>query len=91
LVLVEAGMRQPRTLANAFRTPIDLRRSGKRLLDEAVERIAAHLKKLDSAYGAHEARRVLNLSDTTIAGAEPLDTDRLAAWAAQAVRDGTVQ
>jgi CRISPR system Cascade subunit CasC len=91
LVLVETGMRQPRTLANAFRKPIDLRRAGNRLFDEAVARIAGHLEKLDGAYGAHEVRGALNLSDTAIASAEPLDLDRLAAWAAQAVRTGTVQ
>ena len=90
-VLVEAGTRQPRTLANAFREPIDLRRKGNRLCDEAVERIAAHLEKLDGAYGAHEARRVLNVSDAAVASAEPLDLDRLADWATQAVCAGTVQ
>jgi CRISPR system Cascade subunit CasC len=90
-VLVEAGMRQPRTLANAFRNPIDLRRVGNRLFDEAVERIASHLKGLDGAYGTHESRYVLNLSAVPLAGAESLDLDRLAAWAARAIRAGTIQ
>jgi CRISPR system Cascade subunit CasC len=90
-VLVEVGRRQPRTLANAFRQPIDLRRAGNRLFEEAVARLAGHLEKLDGAYGAHEARSVLNLSETLIKGAEPLDLDRLAAWAAQAVRTSAVQ
>jgi CRISPR system Cascade subunit CasC len=90
-VLVEAGMRQPRTLANAFRQPIDLRRKGNRLFDEAVECIAAHLEKLDGAYGTHEARRVLNLSAVAIAGVEPLGLDRLADWAGDAILADTDQ
>ncbi len=89
--LVEAGRRQPRTLANAFRQPIDLRRAGNRLFEEAVARLAGHLEKLDGAYGGHEARSVLNLAETQIKGAEPRDLDRLAAWAAQAVRTGAAE
>ncbi|MGH7087829.1 MAG: type I-E CRISPR-associated protein Cas7/Cse4/CasC [Stellaceae bacterium] len=90
-VLVEAGRRQPRTLANAFRQPIDLRRFGNRFFEEAVACLAGHLEKLDGAYGAHEARSVLNLAEAPIKGAEPRDLDCLAAWAAQAVRAGAVQ
>lgn len=86
LMLVEAGERQPRTLANAFRDPVPLKTN--RLLDTTVERLAAHLGRLDSAYGVEEARRVLNLSDAAIPGAEPLNIAALADWAAAAVRDG---
>lgn len=86
LMLVEAGERQPRTLANAFRDPVPLKTN--RLLDTTVERLAAHLVRLDSAYGVEEARRVLNLSDAAIPGAEPLNIAALADWAAAAVRDG---
>jgi CRISPR system Cascade subunit CasC len=90
LMLIEAGARQPRTMANAFREAIDPRQTN-RLLEAAVERIAAHLTKLDRGYGDHEARRVLNLSDIPIEGIEPLGLDRLAAWAALAVRAGEIQ
>lgn len=86
LMLVEVGERQPRTLANAFRDPVPLKTN--RLLDATVERLAAHLSRLDNAYGAEEARRVLNLSDTAIGGAEPLGIAALADWTAMAVRDG---
>lgn len=86
LMLVEAGDRQPRTLANAFRDPVPLKTN--RLLDRTVEELARHLAKLDAAYGAAEARRVLNLSETPVPGAAPLGIAALAEWAAAAVRDG---
>ena len=86
LMLVEAGERQPRTLANAFRDPVPLKTN--RLLDITVERLAGHLGKLDAAYGEAEARRVLNLSETPVPGAVPLGMAALAEWAAAVVRDG---
>jgi CRISPR system Cascade subunit CasC len=86
LVLVEAGDRQPRTLANAFRDAVPLKTN--RLLDTTVERLVQHLGRLDEAYGAAEARRVTNLSDTPIPGAEPLPLPALAEWAASATRNG---
>ena len=52
LMLVEAGSRQPRTLANAFRDPIRLPTN--RLLGTTVERMGAHLAHLDEAYGSDE-------------------------------------
>ena len=87
LMLVEAGDRQPRTLANAFRDPVPLKTN--RLLDATVERLTAHLAKLDAAYGEAESRRALNLSDQPIPGAAPVDIAALTEWAAAAVREGT--
>jgi CRISPR system Cascade subunit CasC len=91
LVLVEAGARQPRTLANAFRTAIPLRRNSGALLETAVAKMEDHVSKLDGGYGRHEARRVLNLSDTKLASAAPLDLDALAEWSGQAVCAGVAE
>jgi len=86
LMLVEAGARQPRTLANAFRAAVPLRGNSGPLLETAVAKMEDHLSKLDGGYGAHEARRVLNLSGAKLTSATPLDLDALAKWSAEAVR-----
>jgi CRISPR system Cascade subunit CasC len=91
LVLVEAGLRQPRTLANAFRNVVPVRGNPQPLLEAAVGRMSDHLSKLDGGYGTHEARRTLNLSSVELASATPLDLDALAAWGAKAVRTGAVE
>ena len=84
LMLVEAGSRQPRSLANAFRCPVNAQ------VDAAVQALGGHLSKLDGAYGVRESRRVMSLDQCDIASAERLDLDGLAAWAADAVRNGEV-
>ena len=86
LMLVEAGARQPRTLANAFRAAVPLRGNSGPLLETSVVKMEDHLSKLDGGYGAHEARRVLNLSGAKLTSATPLDLDALAKWSAEAVR-----
>jgi CRISPR system Cascade subunit CasC len=43
-MLVEAGNRQPRSLAGAFRNPVEPK------LDQAIDALAKHLKKLDEVY-----------------------------------------
>ena len=83
LMLIEAGSRQPRSLANAFRNPASAQ------VEDATERLSEHLAKLDAAYGAREARRVMTVEDYEIPGSERLPMDDLAAWAAGAVRSGT--
>lgn len=88
LLLVEAGNRQPRTLANAFRDPVPLKTNA--LLDTTVERMATHLQKLDNAYGDAETRRVLNLSDTALPGAETMAIHALAEWAGSVVNGAAV-
>ena len=82
LMLIEAGSRQPRSLANAFRTPVKARTAA------AVDALASHLSKLDAAYGAGESRRVMAVDDCELPQAERLCLDDLAAWVAQAVRNG---
>ena len=81
LMLVEAGSRQPRSLANAFRDPVEARTAA------AVAAMAGRLEELDTAYGAHEARRVMSLHPCELPGAHRLDLDGVARWAASAVRD----
>ena len=82
LMLIEAGARQPRSLANAFRAPVKAQTA------VAVDALAAHLAKLDAAYGPRESRRVMAVDDCNLPQAEWLCLDDLAAWAAQTVRNG---
>jgi CRISPR system Cascade subunit CasC len=90
LMLVEFGKRQPRTLANAFRDPVELDAKGG-TLGRAAQALAAHLARIDEAYGAAEARRFLAVEPgANLPAAERLPLDRLATWAADAVRAGTL-
>ena len=80
LVLVEAGSRQPRSLANAYRDP------ARPQVEEATKTLSGYLEKLDNAYGGKEVRRVMSVEDCAIPGTERLCLDDLAAWTAEAVR-----
>ena len=85
LMLVEAGARQPRTLANAFRDPVGLRTN--RLLKEAAGKMGAHLASLDAAYGDEEARCQLAVdADAVLPDIDSKNLDDLAQWAAEVVR-----
>jgi CRISPR system Cascade subunit CasC len=75
LMLIEAGLRQPRTLANAFRKPCRAR------VDDASETLADYLQKVDRAYGGSEERRHLAVEPATLPRSELLSIDKLAAWA----------
>ncbi|MYB84414.1 MAG: type I-E CRISPR-associated protein Cas7/Cse4/CasC [Chloroflexi bacterium] len=83
LMLIEAGSRQPRSLANAFRPPAMAQ------IEDAAKQLSKYLAKLDAAYGARESRRVMTVEDREIPGSERLPMDDLAAWVADAVRSGT--
>ncbi len=85
LMLVEAGRRQPRSLANAYRTP------ARPQLAEATGALAGYMGKLDNAYGVKESRRVMSVEDCDIPKAERLNLDDLASWAADAARNGRVE
>lgn len=87
-LLIEAGARQPRSLANAFRDPVKLGRG--RNLASAVERLAEHIAQLDENYGASEVRRFLTIEDTRLPEAVRLPLDSLGQWAAEAIRVGRV-
>lgn len=76
LVLLEAGDRQPRTLAEAFRKPCDP------LLESAVSALKDYLEKLDNAYDTREERRVMSIENTELPRATRGSLRELADWAA---------
>ena len=82
LMLIEAGSRQPRSLANAFRKP------AKAQVDDAASNLSDYLGKLDKCYGSNEARRRMSVEDYDLPGSERLDCNALAEWAADAIRNG---
>ena len=82
LMLIEAGSRQPRSLANAFRKPAGAQ------TDAAVKALCDYLTKLDDAYGTRENRRFMAVEACEIPQAERLNMDELAGWAAGVVSGG---
>jgi CRISPR system Cascade subunit CasC len=74
-MLVEAGDRQPRSLASAFRKAVEPD------LDQAVGTLAKHLKQLDEVYATGELRRYLSLAEVALDGAEKGSLADLAIWA----------
>ena len=85
LMVVEAGTRQPRSLANAYRDP------AKAQVAAATERLTSYLGKMDAAYAARDVRRVMSVEDCDIPSAERLSLDDLASWAAAAIGSGTAE
>ena len=82
LMLIEAGSRQPRSLANAFRSPAGAQ------TDAAVKALCGYLTKLDAAYGTRENRRFMAVEACEIPQADRLNMDELAGWAAGIVNGG---
>ena len=82
LMLIESGSRQPRSLANAFRSRLEAQTA------DAAAALTAYLTQLDSAYGLRETRRFMSVTDCDIPSAERLCLDDLAAWSARAVQSG---
>ena len=74
LMLLESGDRQPRSLAEAYRTAC------KPKIDTAIEKLKEHLTMLDDAYATGEERRVLSLVDIEIPRAERGSIAELADW-----------
>ncbi len=74
-LLVEAGDRQPRSLAEAFRKPCAADTG------IAVERLVGHLADLDAAYATDETRHFLSLAGTGVPGAARGSLADLAAFA----------
>ncbi len=81
LMLIEAGDRQPRSLAAAYRKPIA------HDLDQAVTALDSHLARLDETYETGELRRYLSVADTPLSGSERISLKALAAWGASQVKD----
>ena len=90
LMLIEAGDRQPRSLAAAYRKAIS------HDCEEAVRTLDTHLARLDETYETGEARRYLSLADTPLTGPEQngiakLSLKALATWAAEHVEKAPVE
>lgn len=74
LVLLEAGNRQPRSLAEAFRTPCPPH------LGPAADALTDQLARLDIAYETGETRHVLSLANGAVPEAAPASLRELAQW-----------
>lgn len=74
-MLLEAGDRQPRSLAEAFRTPCEAQ------LPVAVAALARQLAAFDAAYATGEDRRIMSLSNAEVGGAAPGSLADLGAFA----------
>lgn len=85
-MLIEAGSRQPRTLANAFRKAIVLGKGD--VAEKAVVALASHLQRMDAAYGQSEVRRQLTTLDEQVQYIDAVGIDALAEFAASAVTKG---
>lgn len=86
LMLIEAGDRQPRSLATAYRKAIP------HDLEAAVSRLDGQLGIYDDAYDTGEVRRYLSTAATPLkspeaSGLEKLSLKTLAEWAATRVKD----
>ncbi|MEP9400818.1 type I-E CRISPR-associated protein Cas7/Cse4/CasC [Sphingomonas sp. VNH70] len=89
LVLVEAGDRQPRTLANAFRdaVPTQDAKSNRSLGSRTAQALLGHLDALDAMYDTGEKRRHAALPDLRLDSVDADSLPALAAWAGKLVRD----
>jgi len=75
-LLLEAGERQPRSLAAAYRKAVAPD------LDQALSALVRHLEALDQAYATGEVRRHLALAEATPPASERGSLAELATWAA---------
>lgn len=87
MVLVEAGSGQPRTLANAFRKPVDPRPD---VLNNSFAALGRYLSQMDQMYGDAPARSLSAIGPTKgLADAVRVDTtvpvSETAEWAASQV------
>jgi CRISPR system Cascade subunit CasC len=87
-VLIEAGDRQPRTLANAFRDPIPFGNGDSAA--RAVEAMGALLTQLDAMYGPGEARMLAATPALRFDGPEGATLPELATWAARLIREAAL-
>ncbi len=87
LVLVEAGDRQPRTLANAFRDPVSLEPGHNESLGRrTADRMGSFLGEMDAMYATGEARRQAAFSSLRLPGIESGSLPELSSWAGELVR-----
>ena len=81
-MLVEAGERQPRSLAEAFR------KACKPSVEDAELALQGHVEQLDKVYGCGEERRLVSLRDSAVPAAISVSFPELAAWAGNVVKNG---
>ena len=81
-MFLEAGDRQPRSLAEAFRDRCEPS------IEAAESAARGHLEKLDNVYGAEETRRFASLNGREMPEAGRLSLAGLAKWAGEAIRTG---
>lgn len=88
-VLLEAGVTQPRTLANAFLTPVDPRPD---LLRNTYDSLTQYLRETDVMHGNSNERRFAAIQPTdamhTVATKEEKGLVGLTEWAASKIRSG---
>ena len=84
LVLVEAGHEQPRTLANAFMSPV----RGHPLDARAAEAMVSHLAAIDSMYESEAARWLATRHAATLNNAASRSFTRLASEVGAAIAGG---
>lgn len=80
-MMIESGKRQPRTLANAYRDPLQ---GSSISMERAVERLGTHLAKMDAAYGAAEIRMQMGV-EHVVPEIPRKSLPELAAWAASQI------
>ena len=86
MMLAESGARQPRTLANAFMTPV----SKQGAKEKASAAISEYLGRYDAVYGAHERRRVATMIEPAPEhSGERVTMASLAQWAAGQVEEAS--
>lgn len=75
LLLLEAGDRQPRSLAEAFRRPCEPE------TDAAVCALSNYLERLDQAYDTGEERHMMSIADVDLPRTKCSSLGDLASWA----------
>ena len=75
LMLLEAGNRQPRSLAEAYREPCQPQ------MPKAIESLKKHLLNLDEVYSTGEERRIMSLRKTDFPRAIQTNLEELGLWA----------
>ena len=73
-MLLEAGDRQPRSLAEAYRAPCNPNTG------PAIEALSTHLMALDEAYATGEQRRVMSVANAEVPGATRGSLADIAGW-----------
>ena len=84
-LLVEAGCRQPRSLAGAFRLPVQAQTL------HSVNALSEHLAGMDTAYGKREERRALWVGESEFPNTQNCSLDQMAVWAANAITVGKAE